>query len=88
MNLIQVMPEVAIILALFGMRFINVGRSVSAPWSNLLPSRWEQNLKNKLIMLYFGMRFINVGRSVSAPCSNLHHGIHIQFSGEMTACND
>lgn len=47
MNLIHTTPEVAIILALFGMRVIKVGRRVSAAWSNLLPSLWEKNLKRE-----------------------------------------
>lgn len=39
------MPEVAMILALLGMRLKIVGMMASAPWSNLLPNTDDKYLK-------------------------------------------
>lgn len=47
-NLTATTPEVAMTLALFGIRLKIVGIMASAPWSNLFPRTDDKCLKNRM----------------------------------------
>lgn len=47
MNLMQTVPEVAMIFAEFMMRLISAGNKTSAKWSNLFPSVCDRYLEGR-----------------------------------------